>query len=223
MRAQFNSWAWAHAASATPRQRLKNAIGAPICEGSHCRTGVRARAPAGYVGRPGAVMTPRATAGRRETGQRRATWACTCGPRRINCMKNGTAVTRIRPSWQVASRTGRESATYRPRWSADASATRGSPSSAGINTARAIGACRSGTTPDYFERLAADAGARGSDARFRVPRLPPLRPFSPLVALAGAGAVGAAGDVMGGIRGDPRGSRCEACGRRAVQSGTRCR
>jgi AraC family transcriptional regulator len=46
--------------------------------------------------------------------------------------------------------------------------------------------------PDYFERLAADAGARGSDVRFRVPRLPQLRPFSPLVALAGAGAVGAA-------------------------------
>lgn len=46
--------------------------------------------------------------------------------------------------------------------------------------------------PDYFERLAADAGARGSDVRFRVPRLPPLRPLSPLVAGAGAGAVGVA-------------------------------
>ena len=45
--------------------------------------------------------------------------------------------------------------------------------------------------PDYFERLAADGGARGSDARFRVPRLPQLRPLSPLVALAGAAAVGA--------------------------------
>jgi AraC-like DNA-binding protein len=47
--------------------------------------------------------------------------------------------------------------------------------------------------PDYFERLAADAGARGSDARFRVPRLPPLRPLSPLAARAGAGAAGGAG------------------------------
>jgi AraC-like DNA-binding protein len=46
--------------------------------------------------------------------------------------------------------------------------------------------------PDYFERSAADAGARGNDARFRVPRLPPLRPLSPLVAVAGAGAMGVA-------------------------------
>ena len=42
--------------------------------------------------------------------------------------------------------------------------------------------------PDYFERLAADGGARGSDMRFRVPRLPQLLPLSPLVALAGAAA-----------------------------------
>ncbi len=47
--------------------------------------------------------------------------------------------------------------------------------------------------PDYFERLAADAGARGRDARFRVPRLPPSRPLSPLAARAGAGAAGSAG------------------------------
>jgi AraC family transcriptional regulator len=47
--------------------------------------------------------------------------------------------------------------------------------------------------PDYFERLAADAGARGSDARFRVPRLPPSRPLSPLVARAGAAATGGSG------------------------------
>jgi AraC family transcriptional regulator len=47
--------------------------------------------------------------------------------------------------------------------------------------------------PDFFERLAADAGARGSDARFRVPRLPPSRPLSPLAARAGAGAAGGAG------------------------------
>jgi AraC family transcriptional regulator len=46
--------------------------------------------------------------------------------------------------------------------------------------------------PDYFERLAADAGARGHDARFRVPCLPPLRQLSPLVARAAAGAVGLA-------------------------------
>jgi AraC family transcriptional regulator len=47
-------------------------------------------------------------------------------------------------------------------------------------------------TPDYFESLAADAGARGSDVGFRTPRLPPLRPLSPLVARAGAAALGAA-------------------------------
>jgi AraC family transcriptional regulator len=47
--------------------------------------------------------------------------------------------------------------------------------------------------PDYFERLAADAGARGSDVRFKVPRLPPLRPLSPLIARAAAGAGGVAG------------------------------
>ena len=40
--------------------------------------------------------------------------------------------------------------------------------------------------PDY-QRLAADAGARGSDVGFSVPCLPPLRPLSPLVARAGRG------------------------------------
>jgi AraC family transcriptional regulator len=44
---------------------------------------------------------------------------------------------------------------------------------------------------DYFERLAADAGARGRPAAFSVPRLPPLPMLSPLVARAGAGAIGA--------------------------------
>jgi len=44
--------------------------------------------------------------------------------------------------------------------------------------------------PDYFERLAADAGARGANQRFPVPRLPPLRPLAALVARAGAGAIG---------------------------------
>ena len=47
--------------------------------------------------------------------------------------------------------------------------------------------------PDYFERLAADVGARGSDARFRVPRLPPSRALSPLAARAGAVAADSAG------------------------------
>lgn len=47
--------------------------------------------------------------------------------------------------------------------------------------------------PDYFERLAADAGARGSDARFRAPRLPSSRLLSPLAARAGAGVTGGAG------------------------------
>jgi AraC-like DNA-binding protein len=44
---------------------------------------------------------------------------------------------------------------------------------------------------DYFERLAADAGARRGPAAFSVPRLPPLPMLSPLVARAGAGAIGA--------------------------------
>ena len=47
--------------------------------------------------------------------------------------------------------------------------------------------------PDYFERLAADAGARGANLRFPVPRLPPVRPLAALVARAGAGAIGAPG------------------------------
>src|SRR5579859_1975829 len=41
--------------------------------------------------------------------------------------------------------------------------------------------------PDYFERLAADAGARGTKPNFRILRLPPLRALSPLVARASAG------------------------------------
>jgi AraC-like DNA-binding protein len=45
--------------------------------------------------------------------------------------------------------------------------------------------------PDFFERLAIDAGARAHQVGFRVPRLPPLRPLSPLIARAGAGAAGA--------------------------------
>lgn len=41
--------------------------------------------------------------------------------------------------------------------------------------------------PDHFERLAADAGVRGTAARFTVPRLPALRALSPLVAGAALG------------------------------------
>src|SRR5581483_3253570 len=41
--------------------------------------------------------------------------------------------------------------------------------------------------PDYFERLAADAGACGAKPDFRILRLPPLRALSPLVARATAG------------------------------------
>ena len=48
--------------------------------------------------------------------------------------------------------------------------------------------------PDYFERLAADAGARGRSVDFKVPRLPPLRALSRLVTAAGAGAT-ASSDV----------------------------
>jgi AraC family transcriptional regulator len=46
--------------------------------------------------------------------------------------------------------------------------------------------------PEYFERLAAGAGARASGLDFKTPRLPPLRLLSPLVARAGAGAAGRA-------------------------------
>ena len=41
--------------------------------------------------------------------------------------------------------------------------------------------------PDYFERLAADAGAHGIDRRFKVSALPALRQLSPVVARAGVG------------------------------------
>ena len=42
---------------------------------------------------------------------------------------------------------------------------------------------------DYFERLAADSGARGPRARFTLPRVPPLRALSSLVVRAGAGVL----------------------------------
>jgi AraC family transcriptional regulator len=44
-------------------------------------------------------------------------------------------------------------------------------------------------TPDYFERIAAGTGVRGSIG-FRQARMPALPPLSPLVARAAAGAVG---------------------------------
>jgi AraC-like DNA-binding protein len=46
-------------------------------------------------------------------------------------------------------------------------------------------------SPDFFERLAADAGARGAKPGFRGIRLPPLRALSPLVAKGLAGLTGA--------------------------------
>src|SRR5262245_53240306 len=47
--------------------------------------------------------------------------------------------------------------------------------------------------PEYFERLAMDAGAGRAGVRFTVPRLPPLRPLASVVARAAAGAAGAPG------------------------------
>jgi AraC-like DNA-binding protein len=44
--------------------------------------------------------------------------------------------------------------------------------------------------PEYFERLAADAGARGNRLDFTVGRIPPLRPLAALVAGAGAAVTG---------------------------------
>jgi AraC-like DNA-binding protein len=49
-----------------------------------------------------------------------------------------------------------------------------------------------GYAPEYFERLAADAGLRGPRPDFRALRLPPLRALSPLVARACAGLAGSA-------------------------------
>ena len=46
--------------------------------------------------------------------------------------------------------------------------------------------------PEYFARLAADAGVPRDGRTFRVPRLPPLRAMSPLVAGASAALEGAA-------------------------------
>lgn len=46
--------------------------------------------------------------------------------------------------------------------------------------------------PDYFERLLRDAGLRGGQLRFAIPRVPPRRELSALVARASAGVEGAA-------------------------------
>lgn len=47
--------------------------------------------------------------------------------------------------------------------------------------------------PDYFERLAAEAGAGSVKALRKTACIPPLRPLSPLIARAGAGTMGAGG------------------------------
>jgi AraC family transcriptional regulator len=47
-----------------------------------------------------------------------------------------------------------------------------------------------GYAPDYFERLAADAGIRGIKLDFCVVRIPPLRELSPLITRACAGLTG---------------------------------
>jgi AraC-like DNA-binding protein len=47
--------------------------------------------------------------------------------------------------------------------------------------------------PEYFARIAADAGARGAASRFQVPRLPALRALSPVIAMSCARLVGSDG------------------------------
>jgi AraC family transcriptional regulator len=47
-----------------------------------------------------------------------------------------------------------------------------------------------GYAPDYFERLAVDAGIRGGKLDFLVVRIPPLRELSTLIARACAGLIG---------------------------------
>lgn len=47
-------------------------------------------------------------------------------------------------------------------------------------------------TPDYFEQIAASAGASGSTRRFHILRIPPLRVLSPLIARGFAALTGAA-------------------------------
>ena len=86
----------------------------------------------------------------------------------------------------------------------------GHASSAGISTARAIAACRSGTRPitsNGWRPMLARAEAM---CAFRVPRLPPLRPLSPLIARAGAGAVGAVATSWEELAVTPRGTHRES-------------
>lgn len=45
-------------------------------------------------------------------------------------------------------------------------------------------------TPEYFERVAVDAGSRNRSLNFRLLRLPPMRSLAPLIAQAGAGLFG---------------------------------
>jgi AraC family transcriptional regulator len=47
-------------------------------------------------------------------------------------------------------------------------------------------------SPEYFERLAADAGARGPGVNFPALRVPPVRALAPLVASAALGVAGSA-------------------------------
>lgn len=47
-----------------------------------------------------------------------------------------------------------------------------------------------GYAPDYFERIAGDAGIRGGRVDFPAVRIPPLRELSPLIARACAGLIG---------------------------------
>jgi AraC family transcriptional regulator len=48
--------------------------------------------------------------------------------------------------------------------------------------------------PEFFERLTADAGARGAGCEFKMQRLPPMRVLSPLIARASA-ALGGSGSA----------------------------
>jgi AraC family transcriptional regulator len=55
-----------------------------------------------------------------------------------------------------------------------------------------------GYAPEYFERVAADAGVRGS-IDFRVPRVPPLRALAPVAARACAGIVDDRATIPGSV------------------------
>jgi AraC family transcriptional regulator len=76
-----------------------------------------------------------------------------------------------------------------------------------------------GYSPEYFESIASDAGARDSKPQFRTLRVPPIRPLSPLIARAYAGLAGLANvpweelsvklaaqtvELVGGLSSNPR-------------------